>query len=119
MTSDEAAAGARHQEQNEDAPRPAGAAAATGSTPLLEADDLQAVISRWREIQAEFVDQPRRAMQDADTLVRDVMERLTRKLAEEHDQLESRWSEDERASTEDLRQGLQLYRSFFERLLAA
>jgi succinate dehydrogenase/fumarate reductase flavoprotein subunit len=86
---------------------------------LLAADELQAVVSRWREIQAEFVDQPKRAMQDADALVSDLLDRLTRTFAEQREQLESRWSREETVSTEDLRQGLQRYRSFFERLLAA
>jgi hypothetical protein len=87
--------------------------------PLLEADELQTVISRWREIQAEFVDEPRRAVQDADALVSDLMDKLSRTFAGERDRLESRWSKSEDVSTEDLRRGLQRYRSFFERLLAA
>jgi len=33
--------------------------------------------------------------------------------------LESRWTTGEQVSTEDLRQGLQRYLAFFERLLAA
>ncbi len=39
--------------------------------------------------------------------------------AGERAQLESRLASGDSASTEDLRQGLQRYRSFFERLLAA
>lgn len=89
------------------------------SAPLLEADGLQSVINRWREIQAEFVDEPKRAMHDADALVTELMERLTRHFAEEHQRLESVWSGQETISTEDLRLGLKRYRSFFERLLAA
>jgi hypothetical protein len=87
--------------------------------PLLDADELQAVVTRWREIQTQFVDEPRHAVQDADALVSDLMDRLSRTFAEERRQLESRWSGAESISTEDLRQGLQRYRSFFERLLAA
>jgi hypothetical protein len=80
---------------------------------------LHGVLSRWKEIQAEFVDEPRSAVQEADALVADLMQRLARMFAAERDQLESRWSSGEGVSTEDLRQGLQRYRSFFERLLAA
>jgi hypothetical protein len=47
------------------------------------------------------------------------MQRLARMFADERDRLESRWSTGEEVSTEDLRQGLRRYRSFFERLLAA
>jgi len=86
---------------------------------LLDADELHAVVSRWREIQAEFVDEPKRAIQEADELVTALMDRLARTFAEQREQLESRWSEAESISTEELRQGLQRYRSFFERLLAA
>jgi len=47
------------------------------------------------------------------------MQRLARTFAAERAQLESRWASGEDVSTEDLRQGLRRYRSFFERLLAA
>jgi hypothetical protein len=97
------------------------AAGASDDAPvrLLQADELQAVVSRWREIQAEFVDQPKRAMQEADELVTELMDRLTQTFTEQRQQLESRWAESDGISTEELRQGLQRYRSFFERLLAA
>jgi molecular chaperone GrpE (heat shock protein) len=86
---------------------------------LFEGHELQSVRSRWQEIQAEFVDEPRSAVQEADKLVADLMQRLAQVFAAERDQLESRWASGEQVSTEDLRQGLQRYRSFFERLLAA
>lgn len=86
---------------------------------LVEAAELQAIVGRWREIQAGFVDEPRQAVQEADALVADLMQRLARALANERAQLESRWSGDGEVSTEDLRQGLRRYRSLFERLLAA
>ena len=93
--------------------------AAEPQAQLLEADELQGVILRWKEIQAQFVDEPRSAVKDADALVADLMQRLARTFAAERAQLESRWASGEDVSTEDLRQGLQRYRSFFERLLAA
>ena len=86
---------------------------------LLEDDELQSILARWKDIQAEFVDEPRRAVQDADVLVADLMQRLARMFASERDQLESRWAGGDEVSTEDLRRGLRRYRSFFERLLAA
>jgi hypothetical protein len=75
-------------------------------------------VARWQEIQAGFVDEPRRAVQDADALVVDLMDRLARTLADERDRLEPRSGVGEDVSTEDLRQGLRRYRSLFERLLA-
>jgi hypothetical protein len=75
-------------------------------------------VARWQEIQAGFVDEPRRAIQDADALVVDLMDRLARVLAEERSRLESPPGTGDDVSTEDLRQGLRRYRSLFERLLA-
>ena len=81
------------------------------------ADDQERFVARWQEIQAGFVDEPRRAVQDADALVVDMMDRLARMLASEREQLESP-GESGQVSTGDLRQGLRRYRTLFERLLA-
>lgn len=86
---------------------------------LLEPDELESMVNRWRDIQASFVDAPRNAVKDADTLVAELMQQLARMFAGQREQLESSWSAGDSISTEDLRQGLQRYRSFFERLLAA
>jgi hypothetical protein len=86
---------------------------------LLEGNEMQSMLAQWKDIQAEFVDEPRKAVQDADALVADLMQRLARMFASERDQLESRWSGGGDVSTEELRDGLRRYRSFFERLLAA
>ena len=100
---------------------------AAGEGPLVEevhepaglgsAGDQERFVARWQEIQAGFVDEPRRAVQDADALVVDMMDRLARMLASEREQLESA-GETGKVSTEDLRQGLRRYRALFERLLA-
>jgi hypothetical protein len=86
---------------------------------LLEDNELQNIHVRWKDIQSEFVDEPRKAVQDADALVAELMRRLAQMFAAEREQLESRWSGGEDVSTEDLRRGLRRYRSFFERLLNA
>ena len=88
-------------------------------TQLLADDELHSILARWKDIQAEFVDEPRTAVQDADALVADLMQRLARMFSTEREQLESRWASGNDVSTEDLRRGLRRYRSFFERLLAA
>ena len=87
-------------------------------TQQRDGEQLQGLTTRWRDIQARFVDEPRAAVQDADALVTDLIQHLARMFAAERDQLESRWTSDD-VSTEDLRQGLLRYRSFFERLRAA
>jgi hypothetical protein len=95
--------------------------AGTGQDPhdqLAGDGENERFVARWQEIQAGFVDEPRRAVQDADALVVDLMDRLARVLAEERARLESRPATGEDVSTEDLRQGLRRYRSLFERLLA-
>jgi hypothetical protein len=81
------------------------------------AGEQERFAARWQEIQAGFVDEPRRAVQDADALVVDMMDRLARMLASEREQLELPGEKGE-VSTEDLRQGLRRYRALFERLLA-
>lgn len=73
---------------------------------------------RWREIQGDFVDQPRRAVSDAHALVGEVLDGIIRQFEQERGQLEQRWSRGEDVSTEDLRRCLQTYRDFFGRLLA-
>ena len=74
---------------------------------------------RWKDIQAEFVDEPATAVREADALVAELMQRLATMFANERAELENRWAGGNQVSTEELRQGLRLYRSFFERLLAA
>ena len=86
---------------------------------MLEDDELQSMTMRWKDIQAEFVDEPREAVQEADALVAELMQRLAAMFAGERAGLEERWAGGNQVSTEDLRQGLRRYRSFFERLLAA
>jgi hypothetical protein len=86
---------------------------------LLEDGELQSITTRWKDIQAEFVDEPELAVQEADALVAELMQRLAAMFATERAELEKRWAGGHQVSTEDLRQGLRRYRSFFERLLAA
>jgi hypothetical protein len=86
---------------------------------LLEDGELQSITMRWKDIQAEFVDEPATAVREADALVAELMQRLAAMFASERSELETRWTGGNQVSTEDLRQGLRRYRSFFERLLAA
>jgi hypothetical protein len=72
----------------------------------------------WDGIQAGFVDEPRRAVEDADHLVAATMKRLAETFAEERAGLEAQWARGDDVSTEDLRVALQRYRAFFGRLLA-
>jgi hypothetical protein len=91
----------------------------TQSAEPLLGEDVEQLRERWQSIQAAFVDEPQEAVQRADALVTDVIKRLTRTFEETKDSLETQLGEAEDVSTEDLRIGLQRYRTFFERLLAA
>ena len=81
----------------------------------VEADRLRV---RWNEIQGKFVDEPRSAVQQADALVSDTIEKITQMFTSEHSTLESQWKQGKDVSTEELRKALQRYRSFFNRLVA-
>ena len=87
--------------------------------PLFEAADRDRFGESWTSIQAAFVDDPRKAVKEADTLVAELMQRLAETFSAERSRLESQWDNDEDVSTEDLRIALQRYRSFFDRLLSA
>ena len=86
---------------------------------LLPHDEETDLRRRWEEIQTRFVDDPRRAVEDADALVAGVMKSLAEGFAQAREQLERQSSRGEDVSTEDLRVALQRYRSFFQRLLSA
>jgi hypothetical protein len=93
--------------------------AETDREPLFEAADRDRFGERWTSVQAAFVDDPRDAVKEADTLVAELMKRLAETFSAERSRLESQWDNDEDVSTEDLRIALQRYRSFFDRLLSA
>jgi hypothetical protein len=102
-----------------DTPPPGGGDTAEAeAAQLLDPQDREAMTQRWRDIQANFVDQPRQAMQDADALVAGLMQQLAQMFSQERAQLEGQWSRGDQVSTEDLRVSLQRYRAFFERLLS-
>ena len=86
--------------------------------PLLEEEATVEVRSRWEKIQGGFVDEPRRAVEEADTLVAELMQQLADSFAKERKGLEGQWDRGDEVSTEDLRIALQRYRSFFDRLLS-
>jgi hypothetical protein len=103
----------------EAAPRSTGAtASAPNGGSLLPADMDATFQQRWKEIQTRFVDEPRGAVEDADSLVANLMQQLAEGFAKERERLEAQWGRGEDISTEDLRVALQRYRTFFQRLLS-
>ena len=99
------------------AAQPADAAPETASAALFEPNVLTQFNARWSDIQTGFVDEPRRAVQEADALVSDVIQRIADSFGNERAALERQWDRGDNVSTEDLRLALQRYRSFFSRLL--
>jgi hypothetical protein len=88
------------------------------SRALLAGNEAHDLRTRWESVQVGFVDEPRRAVQEADSLVAQTMKRVAEVFADERAGLERQWSEGQDVSTEDLRVALTRYRSFFDRLLS-
>jgi hypothetical protein len=84
---------------------------------LLSHEESEHFRTLWNEIQGRFVDEPRSAVQQADVLVAELIEKLTQMFTNEYGYLEGQWKEGNDVSTEGLRKALQRYRSFFDRLV--
>lgn len=104
---DERVAGVPDSKQGSDRP-----------TPLFASEAAEGYRSRWQGVQADFVDDPRHAVEQADALVAGLMKDLAQTFADERTGLEQQWDRGDDVSTEDLRVALQRYRSFFDRLLS-
>ena len=89
----------------------------SGTAALFPENESKDFHKRWTDIQTAFVDEPRRAVEQADELVAEVIKRLADSFAQERSRLEGQWGRGDNVSTEDLRVTLQRYRAFFDRLL--
>lgn len=96
---------------------PADMASSDTGTPLLPTDIAERLRSRWTDVQAGFVDEPRKSVEAADALVAEAIQQLAESFSDARASLERDWSRGEDVSTEDLRRTLQRYRAFFGRLL--
>lgn len=85
---------------------------------LLDEEEAARARSRWQSIQGSFIDEPRETVAEADSLVSELVDRITKGFERQRGELESAWERGEEVSTEDLRLTLQKYRTFFERLLS-
>lgn len=111
----------RDRSENPDTRMSADATAASESeerTALFSQDETKNLRSQWDSIQVGFVDEPRQAVERADTLVAGAMKRLAEMFAAERERLEKQWDRGDSVSTEELRVALRRYRSFFGRLLS-
>jgi hypothetical protein len=81
---------------------------------LADGDELRA---RFEAIRVRFVDQPRRAVEDADALVAQVIQALATSFAQERTRLQAQWARNDPIDTEDLRVALQRYGLLFDDLV--
>ena len=87
--------------------------------PLFDPQLAEEMRARWTSIQSGFVDDPRRAVEQADELVAQALQDLARSFARHRSDIESEANAGQQEpSTENLRVALRRYRSFFERLLS-
>ncbi len=117
-TADLAGAGVRRETEAGTAVMERGEESEAQRTLLFSDEDSRRMHERWTSIQASFVDEPREAVRQADTLVAETIQRLAETFAREKASLEEQWGRGDDISTEDLRQALRRYRSFFDRLLS-
>jgi hypothetical protein len=92
--------------------------AAPEATPLFPDQQLQDLKARWKEIQISFVDEPRTAVEQADSMVASTMQNLASAFTRERTNMEQQWDRGDNVSTEELRVAFQRYRSFFRLLLS-
>jgi hypothetical protein len=117
-----AAAQARREDRHDQTDAPAkqtGTDSNEQPMALFSEQQVSELRSRWDQIQAGFVDEPRGAVEKADGLVADAISRLAEGFARTRAELDHQWNRGDTVSTEDLRQALRRYRSFFTRLLQA
>ncbi|MFD0775126.1 hypothetical protein ACFQZ2_14420, partial [Streptomonospora algeriensis] len=98
-------------------PTAGGADAEEQGAALFSAEDAARLQDRWRDVQSDFVDDPRAAVGTADQLVDETLRTLNERLAAHKRTLEERWAEEAESDTEDLRKTIRGYRAFFRQLL--
>jgi hypothetical protein len=89
-----------------------------GHAAIFPENEVRDLRGRWDHAQGLFVDEPRKAVEEADSLVATTVKRVAELFADERAKMEKQWDRGGDVSTEDLRQALRRYRSFFDRLLS-
>ena len=85
--------------------------------PLIPKRELEDLRARWIGLQSTFVDNPRKAVEDANTLVTSAMKQIDETFRYQRSQIEKQMTKGN-ASTEDMRVALQQYRALLDRLLS-
>lgn len=83
----------------------------SGAEALLSGETGEGFLRHWAEIQMSFVEDPRQAVQSADTLIQEIGATLRQAFEDRRSDLAAGWR-DGTTDTEQLRQALWQYRSF-------
>ena len=83
---------------------------------LMSADVAQGFRDRWRDVQLRFVDDPREAAAEAQTLAEEAVDAMVSALTNQKNELGS-WQSAEAGDTEQLRVVVRRYRDLLDRLL--
>jgi hypothetical protein len=78
---------------------------------LFNGDTVTRLRARWRELQADFVDDPERAVREAD----EVVDEVVRTITDQRQRLAGEWQG--HTDTEHLRLAMREYRTFVDHLL--
>ncbi|WP_434741454.1 hypothetical protein [Micromonospora sp. SH-82] len=87
-----------------------------GAATLFASETAQGFRDRWRDVQLRFVDDPKAAAGQAQSLVDEAIQALAAALAAQKEKLGS-WQDADSADTEDLRVAVRQYRDFLDRVL--
>ncbi|MBU8856727.1 MULTISPECIES: hypothetical protein [unclassified Micromonospora] len=98
------------------ADRPAPGAVPADAATLFAPEAAQGFRDRWRDVQLRFVDDPRAAVGEAESLVEEAIEALSTALREQRTRLGA-WQESGSTDTEQLRVAVRGYRDFLDRVL--
>ncbi|MCW3815577.1 hypothetical protein ONA91_14045 [Micromonospora sp. DR5-3] len=98
------------------ATRPTRGAVPSDAATLFAPEIAQGFRDRWRDVQLRFVDDPRAAVDAAQSLVEEAIEALSAALRAQKSRLGS-WQESGSTDTEQLRVAVRDYRDFLDRVL--
>ncbi|MFD4208892.1 hypothetical protein ACFWRG_23210 [Micromonospora tulbaghiae] len=98
------------------AERPTSGAVPADAATLFAPEAAQGFRDRWRDVQLRFVDDPRAAVGEAESLVEEAIEALSTALREQRTRLGT-WQESGSTDTEQLRVAVRGYRDFLDRVL--
>ncbi|MGH9319347.1 MAG: hypothetical protein ACRD21_17780 [Vicinamibacteria bacterium] len=83
---------------------------------IFTLENRESFRSRWLEIQSSFIDEPRLAVDQAEGMVRELLNALSDRIEESRRTYPASREGGAEPSTESLRRALQSYRALFDRL---